>query len=98
MCEWVAPKCVQPVPRISPSTIQIYGSRLKRCKFFHHFTQWFNDSDADVLSSCRLAVDKAVSLGAELVEVAVPELELMRVAHTVTIVSEMHHCMQVRGC
>ena len=40
-------------------------------------------------------MDAALSLGAELVEVAVPELELMRVAHTVTIVSEMHHCMQV---
>ena len=57
--------------------------------------QWFNDCDPDVLSCCRSAVDAAVSLGAELVEVVVPELELLRVAHSVTIVSEMHHCMQV---
>lgn len=59
--------------------------------------QWFNDSDPHVLSCCRAAVDEAVALGAELVKVAVPDLELMRVAHTVTIVSEMHHCMQVGG-
>ena len=60
--------------------------------------QWFNDCDPDVLSCCRSAVDAAVSLlGSELVEVVVPELELMRVAHSVTIVSEMHHCMQVWG-
>ena len=57
--------------------------------------QWFNDSDPHVLSCCRAAIDEAVALGAELVEVAIPDLELMRVAHTVTIVSEMHHCMQV---
>ena len=57
--------------------------------------QWFNDSDPHILSRCRAAVDEAVALGAELVEVAIPDLELMRVAHTVTIGSEMHHCMQV---
>ena len=31
--------------------------------------QWFNDSDPGVLSTCRAAVDEAVALGAELVEV-----------------------------
>ncbi|GAX84285.1 hypothetical protein CEUSTIGMA_g11707.t1 [Chlamydomonas eustigma] len=58
------------------------------------FWEWFNDCDTDVLTACRSALDTAVSMGATLVPIAIPELELMRVAHTVTIVSEMHHCMQ----
>ncbi len=47
------------------------------------FDRWFNDSDGEVLSCCRAAIDAAVAMGAELVPIAIPELELLRVAHTV---------------
>jgi Asp-tRNA(Asn)/Glu-tRNA(Gln) amidotransferase A subunit family amidase len=57
--------------------------------------QWFNDCEPEVLAACRSALDVAVSMGATLVPITIPELELLRVAHTVTIVSEMHHSMQV---
>ena len=57
--------------------------------------QWFDDSDPEVLACCRAAVAEAQAQGAELVPVVLPELEMLRVAHSVTIVSEMHHCMQV---
>lgn len=38
-------------------------------------------------------VDWLVELGMELVPIVIPELELLRVAHTTTIVSEMSHGM-----
>jgi Asp-tRNA(Asn)/Glu-tRNA(Gln) amidotransferase A subunit family amidase len=41
-----------------------------------------------VVAACDAALQLAEQLGAQLVEVALPELELLRVAHVATIVSE----------
>ncbi len=53
------------------------------------FTPWFDDASEPVVAACRALLDHFVELGAELVEVEIPDLELCRIAHMVTITSEM---------
>eukprot|EP00210_Caulerpa_lentillifera_P005856 g5600.t1 len=57
------------------------------------YWEWFNDVDIEIKTQCREAVDLLMNLGMELITVVIPELELLRVAHTITIVSEMNHAM-----
>ena len=44
-------------------------------------------------AKCKSALDTVERLGGEIVPVCIPELELLRVAHTLTIVSEMRQAM-----
>lgn len=44
---------------------------------------------------CRSALRTLEDLGAQIVSISIPELELLRVAHTVTIASEMRQKMNV---
>ncbi|GLI59671.1 hypothetical protein VaNZ11_001610, partial [Volvox africanus] len=60
------------------------------------YDEWFKHASPSVVEVCRAAVSELQSLGAELVPVVVPELEHLRVAHTVTIVSEMLHNFRER--
>jgi Asp-tRNA(Asn)/Glu-tRNA(Gln) amidotransferase A subunit family amidase len=53
------------------------------------YSPWFEDADDEVVAACRQTLDRLVSAGARVVEIEVPELELARVAHVITIVSEM---------
>ncbi|KAK9834816.1 hypothetical protein WJX81_000884 [Elliptochloris bilobata] len=53
------------------------------------FREWFEDADAEIVAMCHRAVALMVDRGAEVVELAVPELELARVAHVVIIGAEM---------
>jgi Asp-tRNA(Asn)/Glu-tRNA(Gln) amidotransferase A subunit family amidase len=53
------------------------------------FTPWFEHASPEVVASCRSAIEGLVARGARVVEVALPDLELCRVAHAVTILSEM---------
>lgn len=53
------------------------------------FPPWFDDADQEVRETCHGALDKLQERGAELVEVAIPELKLLRTVHLVTIVCEM---------
>jgi Asp-tRNA(Asn)/Glu-tRNA(Gln) amidotransferase A subunit family amidase len=53
------------------------------------FRPWFEDADPAVVAACRSAVDALVAGGATLVDVELPDLELCRVAHAVTILAEM---------
>uniref|UniRef100_A0A7S3QM47 Amidase domain-containing protein n=1 Tax=Dunaliella tertiolecta TaxID=3047 RepID=A0A7S3QM47_DUNTE len=52
---------------------------------------WFEHADPEVLSTCKAAVEKLKGMGMEIMEVHIPELELMRIGHNVTILSEMQH-------
>lgn len=59
-------------------------------------TQWFDDCDPEVRTACRAAVALLSAQGAAVdVTMVVPELEQLRVAHTVTIVSEMFNNFRV---
>lgn len=53
------------------------------------FWPWFRDATPDVVDRCETLLRALVDHGATLVEVDIPELEAQRVAHIVTITSEM---------
>jgi Asp-tRNA(Asn)/Glu-tRNA(Gln) amidotransferase A subunit family amidase len=53
------------------------------------YRAWFEDADPAVVRACQALVDGLVARGAEVVPIEIPELELARVAHVVTILSEM---------
>ena len=53
------------------------------------YRPWFEDAEPAVVSRCKDAVAALEAAGAEVVEVTIPELEVMRVAHLITIVTEM---------
>lgn len=53
------------------------------------YTPWFDDAAPEVVAACRALLARLERDGAVLVEVELPDLELCRVAHAVTILSEM---------
>ena len=74
----------QPNVRLpAPDATDLSGVRLGV------FTPWFEDADAGVVAACRSLLDELVAAGAEVREVTIPELGLLRTVHLVTIVSEM---------
>ena len=53
------------------------------------FPPWFEDAEPGVVAACRRVLDGLVAAGAELREVEVPELDLTRLVHAVTIALEI---------
>ena len=53
------------------------------------YRPWFEHADPAVASACKEGVKRLQSLGATLVEVEIPELDLVRLAHLVIIATEM---------
>ncbi|KAL6752392.1 fatty acid amide hydrolase [Haematococcus lacustris] len=60
------------------------------------YWEWFNDADPEVVAACKAALQLLQDEGVAVKEVVLPELEMLRVAHTVTIVTEMHHNLQAQ--
>lgn len=58
------------------------------------YPAWFEHAAPDVVKTCRAMVEQFKTAGADIVEVVVPELDEMRVAHAITILSEMAVCMK----
>ena len=52
------------------------------------YWKYFEDADPEVVSKCKAAVSQLKSIGAEIVDIKIPELEETRVAHALTIISE----------
>jgi Asp-tRNA(Asn)/Glu-tRNA(Gln) amidotransferase A subunit family amidase len=50
---------------------------------------WFEDADSQIVSSCKCAITRLESLGAEVVPLKIDNLALLRITHLVTIASEM---------
>jgi Asp-tRNA(Asn)/Glu-tRNA(Gln) amidotransferase A subunit family amidase len=50
---------------------------------------WFRHATSEMVSACEAVLHKFESMGAELREVTIPDLESSRIAHTVTIAGEM---------
>lgn len=73
----------QPAPRLERLTQPIAGTRIGV------YRDWFDHAQADVVARAREAVDALVREGAKVVEIEVPDLELCRIAHAITILSEM---------
>jgi len=57
------------------------------------FTPWFNHASKGVADACHALADKFQGLGAKIVEIEIPNLDMSRVAHLITIVSEMNASM-----
>lgn len=53
------------------------------------YDDWFNDADEEVVQACTQAIDQLVALGAERVAIEIEDLDLVRVAHLVSIATEM---------
>jgi Asp-tRNA(Asn)/Glu-tRNA(Gln) amidotransferase A subunit family amidase len=53
------------------------------------YKEWFDHCSPGVRQVCHAALDKLAQAGAEIVEVEVPELDEMRIAHVASILGEM---------
>ena len=53
------------------------------------FWPWFRHATPDVVAACEALLDQFTGMGAAVREVAIPDLPAGRVAHTLTIASEM---------
>ena len=58
------------------------------------YRPWFEDATPAVVGACEQRLDALKQCGAEVVEVDLPELDLARVAHLITISSEMLTSME----
>ncbi|MFW6293341.1 MAG: amidase [Spirochaetota bacterium] len=57
------------------------------------FAPWFHHADAEVVAACESRLERLVDSGAEVHEVDIPDLDALRIAHAVTILSEMTSAM-----
>ena len=53
------------------------------------YNEWFEDADTSIVLACKKAVKSLEALGANVLEIKIPELEEVRVAHVITTTSEM---------
>lgn len=52
------------------------------------YRDWFNDAERSIVERATEALDKMKEHGVEIVEISIPDLELLRVAHTITLSSD----------
>ncbi|KAK9851358.1 hypothetical protein WJX84_003170 [Apatococcus fuscideae] len=86
--------CVGPVAipkQLLPNPAASGGAALEG-KRVGWYKQWFQHADTAVVEACTAALHLLEKLGAEIVPVMVPELEMVRVAHLAIISSEMLSC------
>ncbi len=57
------------------------------------FWPWFRHATPDVVTACETLLNKFTDMGATIREIVIPDLEAGRVAHTLTIASEMMQAM-----
>ena len=58
------------------------------------FSAWFNHASTDIVQNCERMLDAFKSQGAVVEEIEIPELNEARIAHVVTIVTEMLTSLQ----
>ncbi len=58
------------------------------------YWQWFRHADAETVAACEAMLKEYEKMGCEIVEIVIPNLEANRVAHTVSILSEMAQSME----
>ncbi len=54
---------------------------------------WFRHADAETVAACEAMLKEYEKMGCEIVEIAIPDLEANRIAHSVTILTEMAQAM-----
>jgi Asp-tRNA(Asn)/Glu-tRNA(Gln) amidotransferase A subunit family amidase len=58
------------------------------------YRPWYHDADDDIVAGCDRGIDALKAAGATVHDVELPHLELCRIAHTVTITSEMAQSLE----
>ncbi|KAI8809954.1 Asp-tRNAAsn/Glu-tRNAGln amidotransferase A subunit and related amidase [Cladochytrium replicatum] len=58
---------------------------------------YFNDASKPIVAACKAALDELINRGATLVPITLPNLEPLRVAHLITIITEMRAAAQPLG-
>lgn len=53
------------------------------------YRKWFEHAEKEVVNACNAMLKKFEEMGCQIKEIVIPNLEANRIAHTVTIVSEM---------
>lgn len=76
-----------PTPDISDLTKDIKGIKIGV------YTPWFDHGREEVVKTARETLERLKDLGAEIIEIDIPDLDLLRLAHLVTISSEMRTSM-----
>lgn len=61
------------------------------------FPDWFNHAAPEIVTANQQMVDAFVKMGAQVVEIDIPHLDLIRIAHALTILSEMASSMKNLG-
>jgi len=78
----------QPLPTLQGwNNLNLKGLRLGI------YRAWFEHADKEIVSACQSMLEAYQSMGAQMVEVEIPNLEANRVAHSVIILSEMAQAM-----
>jgi Asp-tRNA(Asn)/Glu-tRNA(Gln) amidotransferase A subunit family amidase len=57
------------------------------------YWQWFRHADPEVVATCEAMLKQYESMGCEIHEITIPNLEANRIAHLVTITTEMAQAM-----
>ena len=53
------------------------------------YKPWFEHADPEIVKTCNALLEKLVEAGAQVKEIVIPGLDTMRVAHVISILSEM---------
>ncbi|MDP1544729.1 MAG: amidase [Anaerolineales bacterium] len=57
------------------------------------YWDWFRHADAEIVAACETMLKEYEKMGCEVVEIVIPNLEANRIAHSVTIITEMAQAM-----
>jgi Asp-tRNA(Asn)/Glu-tRNA(Gln) amidotransferase A subunit family amidase len=74
----------QPLP-----TLQDFDNPDLRTIKIGIFRPWFEHASPSIVQACNYQIEALQNLGAQVVEITIPKLEMLRVAHVITISSEM---------
>ncbi|MEW6334174.1 MAG: amidase [Thermodesulfobacteriota bacterium] len=58
------------------------------------YRDWFRHAEREVVAACEVMLKAYENMGCRIVEIVIPDLEANRIAHSVTITSEMAQAMQ----
>lgn len=79
----------QPLPTLDGwDNMDLHGLKLGV------YWPWFRHAEAEVVAACEAMLKQFESMGAQICEVVIPDLEANRIAHSVTIASEMSQAME----
>jgi len=73
-------------------TLTGWNSDLKGMKIGVYWP-WFRHADAETVAACEAMLKEYEKMGCEIVEITIPDLEANRIAHSVSILTEMAQAM-----